>query len=352
MIQTRVPHTGMDGATPSAPESPPRCGNSGVVMDLAWLDDFLAVIDSGSLPRAAETRDVTPAVLTRRLRALEDWVGAPLFDRDGSPAVLTDAGRRFRPVAEEALRRLLQGREETRAAAQADAATLRFATTPSLALTFFPPWLRALEQKGRLGPVTLSSDGMEAGEQAMLAGRAHFLLCHAHPNAARARQTTDAVQSILVGHDRLLPVCAPDGEGGPRFPLPGRAEAPLPSLSYSRESGLGRIFEATRSAAPAAAWLDTVFTAPTTPVLRTLAREGRGLAWLPESLIADDLSRGSLVAAGDPAWSVPLQIRLVRSRNRQSKAVEGFWALAVEAALWRGSDPMVNSPEIFTAKDM
>jgi LysR family transcriptional regulator, hypochlorite-specific transcription factor HypT len=352
MSQTRPPHAGMDGATPSAPESPPRCGNLGVVMDLAWLDDFLAVIDSGSLPRAAEARDVTPAVLTRRLRALEDWVGAPLFDRDGSPAVLTDAGRRFRPVAEETLRRLLQGREETRAAAQADAATLRFATTPSLALTVFPPWLRALEQKGRLGPVTLSSDGMEAGEQAMLAGRAHFLLCHAHPNAARPRQTSDAVQSILVGQDRLLPVCAPDGDGRPRHPLPGRAEAPVPSLSYSRESGLGRILEATRSAAPAAAWLHTVFTAPTTPVLRSLARDGRGLAWLPESLIADDLNRGSLVPAGDSTWTLPLQIRLIRSRARQSKAVESFWTLAVEAALWRGGDPMINASEIFTAKDM
>lgn len=334
-------------------------------MDLSWLDDFLAVIDGGGLPRAADARHLTPDALARRLRALEDWVGAPLFEREDGAFTLTDAGRRFRPVAEEVLRRLLQGREETRAVAQADATALRFATTPALALTVFPSWLRGLEQKGRLGSVSLTSDGLEAGEQALLSGRVQFLLCHAHPATPRPRQSGDALQSILVGADRLLPVCAPDAEGQPRHPLPGRPESPLPALSYSRESGLGRILEAVRNATPppdsgstpiTPLWLNTVFTAPTTPILRTLARDGRGVAWLPESLIAEDLARGRLVAAGASAWAVPLQIRLVRHRARQSKAMEGFWSLAVEAALWRADarapEPILNGVEIFTEKDM
>ncbi|MET1083646.1 MAG: LysR family transcriptional regulator [Burkholderiales bacterium] len=75
-------------------------------MELAWLEDFLALVDCGNFSRAAERRHVTQPAFSRRVRALEAWVGAALFDRRTHAVALTRAGERFRPVAEEALRRL------------------------------------------------------------------------------------------------------------------------------------------------------------------------------------------------------------------------------------------------------
>lgn len=318
-----------------------------MVMELSWLDDFLALVDSGNFSRAADARHLTQPAFSRRIRALEDWVGTPLFDRAGQPVTLTEAGRRFRPFADETARRLLQGREEARLAAQSEAATLRFAATHALSLTFFPQWLRALESRARLGAITLSSDSLDACERIMLAGQAQFLLCHAHAHSAAAgRLDAEAFRSVVVGSDRLVPVTAPDPQGQPRHTLPGSESAPLPHLSYSRESGMGRILESVRTAAPVPAVLDTVFTSHLAAVLRSLARDGRGVAWLPESLIAEDLGRGTLVPAGEPHWSVPVQIRLIRPRARQSKAAETFWTLAVEAALWRNAEP--TAPDSFT----
>ena len=72
-------------------------------MEFAWLEDFLALVDFGNFSRAAELRHVTQPAFSRRIRALEDWVG-DLFERDSHPVMLTEAGRRFRPVAEELLR--------------------------------------------------------------------------------------------------------------------------------------------------------------------------------------------------------------------------------------------------------
>ncbi|WP_042698758.1 LysR family transcriptional regulator [Azospirillum sp. B506] len=314
-------------------------------MELSWLDDFLALVDCGNFSRAADARHLTQPAFSRRIRALEDWAGTPLFDRSAQPVTLTEAGRRFRPFADETVRRLLQGREEARLAAQSEAATLRFAATHALSLTFFPSWLRALEARARLGAITLSSDSMEACERLMLAGQAQFLLCHAHP-AAAGRLDAESFRSVVVGGDRLLAVTAPDAGGRPRHLLADGQDAPLPHLSYSRESGMGRILEAVRAAQPLPAVLDTVFTSHLAAVLRTLARDGRGVAWLPESLIAEDLARGTLVRAGIPAgderWTVPVQIRLVRPRARQSKAAESFWTLAVEAALWRNAESPVE----------
>ncbi|GLR82769.1 LysR family transcriptional regulator (plasmid) [Azospirillum oryzae] len=318
-------------------------------MELSWLDDFLALVDCGNFSRAADARHLTQPAFSRRIRALEDWAGTPLFDRSAQPVTLTEAGRRFRPFADETVRRLLQGREEARLAAQSEAATLRFAATHALSLTFFPSWLRALEARARLGAITLSSDSMEACERLMLAGQAQFLLCHAHP-AAAGRLDAESFRSVVVGGDRLLAVTAPDAAGRPRHLLAARESgesAPLPHLSYSRESGMGRILEAVRAVQPLTNALDTVFTSHLAAVLRTLARDGRGVAWLPESLIAEDLARGTLVRAGVPAgderWTVPVQIRLVRPRARQSKAAESFWTLAVEAALWRNAESPAES---------
>ena len=68
-----------------------------------------------------------------------------------------------------------------------------------------------------------------------------------------------------------------------------------------------------------------------TSVLVALAREGRGLAWAPMSLVADDLARGSLARAAGPEADIPVEIRLYRPRARQSPAAERLWALAGSA---------------------
>ena len=57
-----------------------------------------------------------------------------------------------------------------------------------------------------------------------------------------------------------------------------------------------------------------------------MARGGSGIAWLPASLAADDVARGSLVPAGGEGWAIPVCIRLFRPTARQSAAAERFWS--------------------------
>ncbi len=53
-------------------------------MNLSWLDDFLALAASGNFSRAAEERHMTQPAFSRRIRALEEWLGAELFDRSSA----------------------------------------------------------------------------------------------------------------------------------------------------------------------------------------------------------------------------------------------------------------------------
>lgn len=304
-------------------------------MDLTWIEDFAALAATGSFSRAAEGRHVTQPAFSRRIRALEDWLGAELFDRGAQPVALTEAGRRFRPRAEDLLRRLGEARDEARATAEAGAATLRFAATHALSLTFFPAWLRGLEPRLRLGPVQLVSDTLAACEGLMLHGRSQFLLCHHHPEAP-GRLDAAGFRSARVGGDVLLPVAAPGADGRARFALPGagaaRGEVP-PVLAYSAESGLGRILRALRgpSAGSGGTSSEPAVTSHLAVLLRAMALDGRGMAWLPRSLAEDDLRAGRLVPAGDESWWLPLEVRLLRRDAPEAGVAEALWRVVADA---------------------
>lgn len=94
---------------------------------------------------------------------------------------------------------------------------------------------------------------------------------------------------------------------------------------YSDESGLGGILRAVHGPALERLPLRNVFTAHLASVLRTMALDGRGMAWLPASLVGEDVARGRLAAAAPDDWRVPLEIRRYRDRTAVGAAAQRFW---------------------------
>jgi DNA-binding transcriptional LysR family regulator len=293
-------------------------------MNLTWLEDFLALASSGNFSRAASERHMTQPAFSRRVRALEEWLGVALFDRTTHPVTLTETGQWFQSVAQDMLARVARVPDEARAVADASSATLRFASTHALSFSFLPVWLRRIEAKAPVGPMQLVSDVMQQCEALMLQGRVQFLLCHWHPQVP-TQLVPGSYRSVQVGSDCLLPVCAPTAGGKPRNSLSPAAGKTAPLLAYSAESGLGRVWRALRSGPLQKAQGETVFTAHLASVLRTMALDGRGVAWLPQSLIAEDLAAHKLVLAGGRSWQIDLEIRLFRSQAPAVPAAEAFW---------------------------
>jgi len=75
-------------------------------MDLDQLNSFLEVAKHSSFSKAAERCFRTQPAISSQIRALEEEVGAKLFDRSGAKVSLTVAGKAFQTYAEEALRAL------------------------------------------------------------------------------------------------------------------------------------------------------------------------------------------------------------------------------------------------------
>jgi len=299
-------------------------------MNLSWLEDFLALAASGNFSRAAQERHMTQPAFSRRIRALEDWLGVALFDRATHPVTLTETGEWFRSTAQDILGRVARVPDEARAVAAAGSATLRFAATHALSLTFLPQWLRGLESRTPIGPIQLVSDMLQQCEAWMQQGRVQFLLCHTHAQAP-GRLDSPAYRSLKIGTDTLVPVCAPDRAGRPRHALATGTRKAVPMLAYSSESGLGRLVRTLLGPALQRAKVEPVFTAHLAAVLKSMALDGRGVAWLPRSLVEAELRERRLVEAGDSAWQVTADIRLFRADAAQAPAAEAFWRAAAAA---------------------
>ena len=72
-------------------------------MDFDQLETFLEVARHASFSRAAERRFRTQPAISSQIRALEEEVGARLFDRSGGKVALTGAGKIFQRYAEQTL---------------------------------------------------------------------------------------------------------------------------------------------------------------------------------------------------------------------------------------------------------
>jgi LysR family transcriptional regulator, low CO2-responsive transcriptional regulator len=74
-----------------------------LLMDFDQMETFLEVARHCSFSRAAERRFRTQPAVSAQIRALEEEIGARLFDRSGGKVTLTAAGKVFHSYAEEAL---------------------------------------------------------------------------------------------------------------------------------------------------------------------------------------------------------------------------------------------------------
>lgn len=73
-------------------------------MDTRQLKTLLAVVESGSFSRAAEAVHLTVSAVSQQIQALEQEVGAPLFDRTSRPPRLTAAGQQMVELADQMVR--------------------------------------------------------------------------------------------------------------------------------------------------------------------------------------------------------------------------------------------------------
>jgi DNA-binding transcriptional LysR family regulator len=301
-------------------------------MDTRWLNDFLTTAEMKNFSRAAEVLHSTQPAVSRRIHALEDWLGARLFNRDTQPISLTVEGELFKPAAEEILRTLLRIRSEVKALRKGTPSLLRIITTHGLATTVVPTWLSAIEAAAGVISIRMETAWLDDCAAAMMAGASDLMLAYTHPMIPLPLDPK-SFPSIVIEHDRLLPVSAPDDRGRPRHPMPGiSAGQPSGYLAYTLSSGFGRLLDRWLQGREDSLHLMRVFESHMTGLLKIMAREGRGVTWLAARDVAADFAAGHLVRAGAPEFSIDVEVRMFRPAGAMSPIGEHVWNAAAKLA--------------------
>ena len=151
-------------------------------MELTEIEDFLALARTGSFRRAAELRHITQPAFSRRIMAIEERIGSPLFDRSVSPVDVTPAGARFLIHAEQISRGIAKAVEDTRAASSALANPVRIVISHTLAVSFFPFWWKDCTRTNPELSVRLTGQRIEQCVADLREGLADFAMVHASPS--------------------------------------------------------------------------------------------------------------------------------------------------------------------------
>ena len=106
-----------------------------MVVEIDQVETFVAVVRGGGFTKAGSLLHLSQPAVSRRLELLERELGAPLFERIRSGAILTEAGRTFLPHAEALLASMRDGLDSVRALHQVDRGMITLALVGTLAST-------------------------------------------------------------------------------------------------------------------------------------------------------------------------------------------------------------------------
>lgn len=173
-------------------------------MDLANLNAFIAIAETGSFSEAGERLHLTQPAVSKRIAALEQQLQVRLFDRLGREVRLTEAGRALLPRAY----RILSVLEDTRRALNnlnGDVSgRLTLATSHHIGLHRLPPLLRAFTRAHPQVALDIRFLDSEVAYEEILHGRAELAVITLAP------ETAAPVRAVKVWDDPLDFVAAPE----------------------------------------------------------------------------------------------------------------------------------------------
>ncbi|MDX2203365.1 MAG: LysR family transcriptional regulator [Hyphomicrobiaceae bacterium] len=294
-------------------------------MNLSWVRDLEHLAQTGNFSRAAKLSHLSQPALSRRIKALEDWAGASLVDRSRHPVKLTGAGVQILEAGQQALSRLESERTGIREAqALPDRYTVKFAAQHSIGWRFYPAWLQSFESA--FGPLMsrLRADDLPNCLQDLETGAVDFVVAYASRKASPIAGFRD-IEGVRIGRDLLIPVARRGADGRPMFTLDRRNSVGIPFLRFGVTAPISQHIEPLLRTSGLRARLQVVYENSMGGALRIRVRDGTGLAWLPESLVAPDLEAGVLAQAGASRWQIPLDIMLYKMRQQENALIGKIW---------------------------
>lgn len=280
---------------------------------LRQLAVFRCVAEEGGMTRAAERLRTAQPAVSLSVRELERALGTVLFDRVSHRVVLTDDGRKLLDYARRVLDLMGDMRRDM---ADPEHAVLAVGSSITAGTRLLPVAARRLRREHPRLELRVRVADSAAVERGVLDGALDVGLIEGLAHDPR-------IEGEPVLADRLAVVCAPGyawaGASGAAAGLPRRRIAlgellAQPLILREQGSGVRERFDAALTAAGRAA--EPVWETVSTGAALAAAREGLGLAVLPELLVRAEVRTGSLAEVDVEGLALDRELLLIRRGDR------------------------------------
>ena len=273
------------------------------------LRAFLAVVDTGSLGRAAHVVNMTQPSLSRRLQEMERRLGSPLFERHSKGMALTAAGDALLDHARLIVFEMEQATQAVAALNGMERGTLRLGAVAALCRDVVPGMIAAVLRE----TPDISVDLFEAPDSeladALIERRLDLIIA----TDVLDRDEIIAVAPVAV-EDRFAP-CARAGNGRvDRGPVDLDLVLDCPWVMLGRGRTPRLMFEQMVRDAGRALPRIAVETNSIGAQIAIVANSDM-LGWLPTRLVASQVASGALRVHAVPQLTLERSFRIYRRRR-------------------------------------
>lgn len=286
-------------------------------MNIAHLQNFVRIVEAGSLSRAADIIGIVQPALSRQVRSLEREFGVELLTRHGAGVSPTPAGEALAAAIRRLLGDLQSAREIVHAIEHEPAGLVTVGAPSSLAEAFFPPLFARLRARHPRIRLRLLDELSSPLLQRTMRGEIDIAILHRDRSLERLKgvdfleeplglvgepAALGALESVSPQALQALPILAPTA--------PNRSRIAVESMIGSLESQLVAEVECL-------------------PALLSILARGEGFAILSYSAAARAIARGELGFRPIEGPAIVRRMVLVRAGENRPTAA----AAAVEREL-------------------
>jgi LysR family transcriptional regulator, hypochlorite-specific transcription factor HypT len=281
-------------------------------MHLKLLEDYIALASAKNFSAAARLRNVTHPAFGRRVKTLEQWVGAELVQRASDTQVfgLTPAGETFLITAKRIIDELRNAQQQ---AVRASSGVVRICTGRTLARTMVTDWVCLQHLKLKANDALsfqIKTISLHEGALLLEADQCHFMIAYQHKTIDLHLDSRRYAHKLL-GDDKLVPVAA-NRESANKLNL----------LQFSKGLALRKILDDGLGGEH----MRVVAECDSPDTIHALTLKRLGIAWLPWTLVANDCLQKRLILLKGPSWpELPFDVRIYRKKRKLSALAEQIW---------------------------
>jgi LysR family transcriptional regulator, hypochlorite-specific transcription factor HypT len=292
-------------------------------MELRWLEDIMVLLEEGNMSKAAERRGVTQPAFSRRVRLFEEWLGATLLERKANsielkPSLIANQGEI------KALMQRIQELKNSIASFEPERLDVTVWMQHTLVFSIFPQM--AESARSAFPSISFRVRTGNRGECAsnFLRDEADLLLSY-ESGDADFLPFDSTVERYLWGTDALVLVA------GRNFSETGAIASALPddtpAIVYPAYSYFGKVLGKLQKPFATHASTSNPITETAFSVgIKEMVANGLGVAWLPMSLIRNEVNTGQFLILEDTSRRIEFEIALyVKSTNPVSEKIQTIW---------------------------